>query len=83
MTWFTRYPRPDIVVYNLSAEFASECKKKLLGSHNIKITKSTRKDPQYNSIIECIHLVMLNIYYTLLECRFLYGMMNNEFGISV
>ena len=52
--WFCRYPRPEIITCDIGSEFSSEFTE-LLHSYGIRVTKSTRRNPQSNTIIERIH----------------------------
>ena len=54
-----RYPRPRYVIFDNGTEFTSEFRELLL-SYGITPKQTTIKNPQANSIVERIHLVIAN-----------------------
>ena len=57
---FCRYPRSEIITYNMGSIFSSEFTISLK-SYGIQVIKSIRRNPQLNAINERIDQVMLNM----------------------
>lgn len=59
-TWLSRYPRPAKVIFYNGVEFKRDFIQ-LLTDYRIKANTTTVKNPQANSILERIHLVIHNM----------------------
>ncbi len=60
INWLCRYPRPRRVVYDNWSEFIGFEFQELLKSYGIDPQPTTVKNPQANSVIECLHLTLGN-----------------------
>ena len=49
------YPRPEYVVYDNGSEFIQWEFQEMLNSYGITPVPTTVKNPQANSVIECLH----------------------------
>jgi len=63
-TWLTRYPRPEVLIFDhrtkFMAEFAEMCK----NDYGINLKPMTVRNPQGNSIVERVHQMLGNIVRT-------------------
>ena len=64
LTWITRYPTPDIVVYDRGTKFMAEFAKMMGEDYGIKTKSITVRNPQANAIIERVHATIGNMLRT-------------------
>jgi len=64
-TWLTRYPRPSVITLDRGKEFMAEVTKMIKNDYGIKKHPITVRNPQANSIIECVHQTISNIIRTI------------------
>ena len=50
-TWLTRYPRPNVIMYNKGTEFMAEFGKMVTDDYGIVTRPITTRNPQANAII--------------------------------
>jgi Integrase zinc binding domain len=54
-TWLTRYPWPTMITYDQGTEFMAEFAQMVCNDYGIKSKPITKRNPQVNAIIECVH----------------------------
>lgn len=64
LTWFTRYPWPQKIIYDRGTEFLKEFLTMVRDDYGISLSPITVRNPQANSIIERIHQTIGNILRT-------------------
>ena len=64
ITWFTRYPWPQKIIYDRGTEFLKEFHKMVRDDYGIALSPITVRNPQANSILERIHQTIGNILRT-------------------
>ena len=63
-TWFTRYPLPQLIVFDCSTKFMAEFEKMCHNDYGLKRKPILTRNPQSNAIIERIHQTIGNIIRT-------------------
>ena len=63
-TWFTRYPLPQQIVFDLGTKFMDEFAKMCQNNYGIKRKPITTRNSQSNGIIKRIHQTIVNIIVT-------------------
>ena len=63
-TWLTRYPWPQLLIYDRGKEFMGEFAKMVKEDYGIKRKGITTRNPQANAIIERIHQTIGNVIRT-------------------
>ena len=58
--WLSRYPRPTVIVFDNGGEFKKDFRF-IFDDYGIKPKPTTIKNPQANSVLERIHLVLANM----------------------
>jgi transposase InsO family protein len=61
--WLSRYPQPQKVLFDNGSEFKKDFIP-LLKDFGVKPRPTTVKNPQSNSIVECVHQVLGNMLHT-------------------
>jgi hypothetical protein len=61
--WFCRYPRPEYIVFDNGGEYKNLFKE-LDNNYGIKKKNSTPFNPQFNGIIERVHLTLNDLLRT-------------------
>lgn len=64
ITWFTRYPWPQKIIYDRGTEFLREFHIMVRDDYGIALSPITVRNPQANAIIERIHQTIGNILRT-------------------
>jgi len=64
ITWFTRYPWPQKIIYDRGTEFMKEFLIMVRDDYGIALSPITVRNPQANAIIERIHQTIGNILRT-------------------
>ena len=62
--WFTRYPLPQLIVFDSGTKFMAEFSKMCQNYYDPKRKPITNRNPQSNEIIERIHKTIGNIIRT-------------------
>ena len=64
ITWLTRYPWPQQIIYDRGTEFLGEFKRMVRDDYGVKARPITARNPQANSILERIHQTIGNMLRT-------------------
>ena len=64
ITWFTRYPWPQKIIYDRGTEFLKEFHAMVRDDYGIALSPITVRNPQANAILERIHQTIGNILRT-------------------
>ena len=64
ITWFTRYPIPQRIVFDRATKFMAEFAKMCHNDYGLKSKPITTRNPQSNAIIERMHQTIGNIIRT-------------------
>ena len=62
--WLTRYPKPDMILFDQGKEFMAEFANMVQHDYGIKRKPCTKRNPQANAIIERVHKTLGNIIRT-------------------
>ena len=60
IVWLSRYPKPNKVIMDNGSEFKKDFEP-ILKDYNIKISKTTIKNPRANGVLERLHQVVSNM----------------------
>ena len=64
ITWLTHYPIPQEVIADCSTKFLGKCLRMLEKGYNMKCKSIMTRNPQANSIVECIHQTIGDMIHT-------------------
>jgi transposase InsO family protein len=62
--WLTRYPKPEMILFDQGKEFMAEFASMVKNDYGIKRKPCTKRNPQANAIIERVHKTLGNIIRT-------------------
>ena len=69
LTWFTRYPWPNQIIFDRGSEFMGEFTKMASRDYGLKTKPITARNPQANAIVERVHQTVHDMVRTILRSQ--------------